>query len=502
MELLWISFIVFMVVLVLLDRYVLRRPGRVETTTRSIGFATFWLVVAMGFNALVYVIYQHNLFGAGQGSKPTDIISGPDASLQFLASYVIEWVLNIDSVFVIAAVFAHCQVREEHRHRLLMWGLLIALIFRGGLILTIGGLIHSMGWFRFVLALLLIIAAIRMILIRQENLDPNRSYIFRAIKWIIPLSKTESGSRLITTTESGRPALTPLVVPLLLIETADAFLAMDSIPASYAFTREPFLIFCASSLAMLSVRSMMGPLSRIIARLRYFKIGLAMLLAYCAVIITMPVSQTLASMATPGWSLTLLQKLAFVGFATITGIVIAWALGSGPSSAPSPTEDGMVSPLGRDADRFARSTLASVRKIFVFVFGVTGLIVGLVMAIGPGPGLPILFIALLVLASEFVWARVLVNKYRKVAETATMRAAAEARKRFRPWVLIGLVSAEIIAVTLIAIFTKIPTALAITGAVPLVAGQLFLGYLAYVRKPDNVQTPQGEATGSNVKETP
>jgi tellurite resistance protein TerC len=483
MELLWTSFIALMVVLVLTDLFVLRRPGCPESTTRSIGFATLWLVVAMAFNGLVYWIYDNNVFGAG---KPVlgGAITAPDASLQFLSSYVLEWVLNIDSVFVIAAVFAHFRVREEHRHRLLMWGLLVALVFRGGLILTIGGLIHHLGWIRFVLAGLLIIAAIRMILIRQENLDANRSYVFRAIKWMLPISNREEGSRLVTT-QSGKTSLTPLVVPLLLIETADAFLAMDSIPASYAFTREPFLIFCASALAMLSVRSMVAPLSRIIQRLRYFKIGQAMLLAYSAVIITMPVSQTLASMQTPGWSLSPLKKLAFVGVATVTGIVIAWVLGG---ESPTRTDaTAKVSPLGPDADRFARSTLAHIRKIFVFVFGITGLIVGLVMAIGPGPGIPILFIALLVLASEFVWARVLVTKYRKVAEVATMKAAAEARKRFRPWVLIGLIMVEVIAAALIAIFTKVPTVLAITGVVPLIAGQLFLGYLAYVRKPNAAQ---------------
>jgi tellurite resistance protein TerC len=168
-----------------------------------------------------------------------------------------------------------------------------------------------------------------------------------------------------------------------------------------------------------------------------------------------------------------------------------------------------VSPLGEDADRLARATLSRIRKIAIFVIGMTGLIVGFVMAIGPGPGIPILIIALALLASEFVWARVLVNKYRKKAEDAANFAAAEARKRFRPWAMAGLMSITLLVGLLIHLYGhiainfvwgllssnkellehRIPIGLVIGGIIPVLFGQVFLAYLAYVRKPPTPNPP-------------
>jgi uncharacterized protein (TIGR02611 family) len=289
-----------------------------------------------------------------------------------------------------------------------------------------------------------------------------------------------------------------------MIETADVFMALDSIPASFAFTREPLLIFAASAMALLCLRSLAPVFSLIIARLRYFKIGLAMILAYCAIIIALPASKILSQFHTEGWQLTTLQKLAFVGGALAFGVIIASMFGTA-----SATSSADVSPLGEDADRLARATLTRVRKITIFVVGMMGLIVGFVMAIGPGPGIPVLIVALALLASEFVWARVLVNKYRKKAEDAANFAAAEARKRFRPWAMAGLMSITLLVGLLIHLYGhvatsfvwglvsdnkelikhRIPIGLVIGGMIPILFGQVFLAYIAYVRKPPNSNPP-------------
>jgi tellurite resistance protein TerC len=476
MTTLWLGMAGLLLLLVLTDLFIIRPHRREESPLACVGHAVFWLLLAMLFNILVFVFYDRQVFGAGVRDSYTIDVSGTEASLQYLSVFVLELVLGVDSVFIASAVFAHLRVAPSVQHKLLMWGILLAACVRGGLILGVGGLIHTYDWFRFVLAGVLVIAAIRMILIRQENTDPSRNIVIKVLRKLSPMTGDPQRGSLVDI-RGGKPALTPLVLPLLLIETGDAFMAMDSIPATFAFTREPFLIFAASCFAMLCIRALIPALTRIKHRLRYFKLGMAMILAYSAVVIALPASRTIAQLAQGGWQLTTLQKLSFVAGAVALGAVVAVLFGAAPSYST-------VSPLGEDADRLARGALTRVRKVVVFVIGVTGVALGAVMAIGPGPGIPIVFIALLLLASEFAWARMLVNKYRPRVERVTLKAAEETRRRFSPWLMGLLIAGTIAGAVLVSIVGKIPVPLVIGGAVPMIAGQLFLGYLAYFRKPD------------------
>jgi tellurite resistance protein TerC len=420
MALLWTIFVGFMLVLVCLDLFVLRRLGRhanpdaKEPARTHVAYAVFWLVLGMLFTFAVYFLYDRQMMDAGLKDGYTEALSGTDATLQYLSAFLLELVLNIDSVFVIAAVFAASGVREAYRHRLLMWGMLVAMLTRGGMILLTGELLFEFAWVRFILAALLGMAALRMMLVRKENLDPNKNLAFKILKRFLPMGRSEDSS--LVTLENGKAALTPLIVPMLLIETADLFLAFDSIPASYAFSREPLLIFAGSCFAMLVVRSLVPVLASLIERLRYFKLGLAAILVYSAVVIAMPASKILAGYQTEGWKLTAAGKLGFLGFAIVFGLLVAWF--ANPRSTRSD-----VSALGEDADRVMRGALTNVRKAMVFTVGIIGLIGGAIMAIGPGPGIPVLFIAALLLAGEFAWARRIVDKYRS-RRSAQARAVA------------------------------------------------------------------------------
>ncbi len=506
MIVLWLAVASLVLLLVLLDLFVLRtrlRAWLVELSPlqRSAAHGLGYLTIAMVLCLPIYFAYQHQVFGAGIEDSYTDALSGHEAVLQYISAFILEISLSLDSIFVLAAVFAYFKVREDLQPRLLLWGMLIALAFRAAMILIIGQLTFNAEWFRFVLAAFLVLAALRMILIRKENLDPDKNLLVRLARKVAPIHDRPESDDPVQISH-GKTRLTSLIVPVLMIETADVFMAMDSIPASFAFTREPLLIFAASAMALLCLRSLAPVFALIIPRLRYFKIGLAMILAYCAIIIALPASKILSQFHTDGWQLTTLQKLAFVGGSLAFGAIIASMFGTSSASAD-------VSPLGEDADRLARATLSRIRKIAIFVIGMTGLIVGFVMAIGPGPGIPILIIALALLASEFVWARVLVNKYRKKAEDAANFAAAEARKRFRPWAMAGLMSITLLVGLLIHLYGhiainfvwgllssnkellehRIPIGLVIGGIIPVLFGQVFLAYLAYVRKPPTPNPP-------------
>ena len=501
---LWFGMFGVVLGLVMLDLWLLR-PLRMRVSPgRSIAHGAVYLLLGMAFNVFVFFCYEHHWFGAGLGDGyamavegPIEIvrvIDGPDATLQYLASFLLEVVLGLDSVLVVAAVFAHMHVRARHQHRLLMWGLVLAVVVRAAMVLGFGELIHKFEWFRFVLSLLLLLAAVRMVLVRRENLDPERNIAYRLLRRVVPMSGRRESA--LVTQVKGRPALTPLIIPLLLIETADAFLAFDSIPASYAVTREPFLIFCAGCFGLLFVRSVMPVMVTLLARLRYFKIGLAMILVYTAVVIarrTGAVQQVLASADLRPVDMTILAKLGFIGAAVVVGLLAAALLGGGTGAAPT------VSPLGEDADKLARQALVNARKIGVGLIGVTGLGLGAFMAIGPGPGIPIMLGALLLLATEFAIARRLVNKYRPRAEAATMEAAAHTRRRLSPFAMAGLIVVTVGAGALIhleghtvvnavsrpvlgraLLATKIPLGLVISAIIPMVAGQVMLGYLAFI----------------------
>jgi tellurite resistance protein TerC len=482
MGLLWFAFIALVLGLVLTDLFVLRpapKPGepvRDDTISKHLAFATGYLVLGMLFTFVVYLVYHHQLLGAGIKDGYTKELSGTSATLEYLSAFLLELVLSIDSVFVIAGVFAAFGIRRDYQHRLLFWGMLLALAMRAGFILLTGALLFEVrfteGWIRFVLAGILFLAALRMMLVRKENLDPERNLVFKLIKRFIPMGRAQ-GTNLLTLS-NGRAALTPLVVPIILIETADVFLAIDSVPASFAFSSEPLLIFAGSCFAMLVVRSLLPVLSLVVDRIRYFKLGSAAILIYSAVVIALPKSTILSAYQTSGWKLTPEQKLAFLSFAIVFGLVIAWF--ANPRSTRSD-----VSALGEDADRTLRNTLNIVRKVIVFTVGVTGIIGGAIMAIGPGPGIPLIFICALLLAAEFAWARRAVEKYRKPAEKATFAAAAQARKR-GPWLLITIMLVSIAFAVLIDIYTAVPTGLVIAGLIPMLAGQAFMGYLAFFYK--------------------
>jgi tellurite resistance protein TerC len=498
MTALWIGMFALVCALVAVDLWLLRPLRTRISDGRSVAYGAFYLVLGMAFNVAVFFLYEHHALGAGLDRGYAMIaegvggggavIDGPEATLQYLASYTVAIVLGLDSVFVFAAVFDHLRVKERQKHRILMWGVVLAVLVRLAMVFGFGEFIHRFEWFRFVLAFFLLLAAIRMVLVRKENVDPEKNVFVRVLRRVMPARQV-----------SGGRAFAALVVPLLLIETADAFLAFDSVPAGYAFTREPFLIFSGACFALLCVRSMAPALTALLHRLRYFKLGLAMILVYTAIMVarrTSVVQDVLASADVRPVDLDMLRKLAFVGGAIIIGVLAAAFLGA---EAKPGAVVSSVSPLGEDADRIARQALTTARKVGVGLIGVTGLGLGAFMAVGPGPGIPIVLGSLLLLGTEFAIAKRLVDKYRPRAEAATMAAAEQTRKRFSPWALCALIALTIglgvvihfyghLAVNAVArgvvgrdvMEKKVAVGLVLSALLPMVAGQVLLGYLAFI----------------------
>jgi tellurite resistance protein TerC len=260
-----------------------------------------------------------------------------------------------------------------------------------------------------------------------------------------------------------------LFVALVMVETADGIFAFDSIPAGLALTRDPFILFASNVLAVLTVRSIFPLLMRFTGWLRYFKIALTLVLMYLA-----------AKMLIPGQMLDIHPEISLgVIFAILTGGAVASILGSAPDPTVLTTRP---SPLGEDAERLARLTLKQVRKVMVLIVGTIVVLAGIGMLIGPGPGLVVIPIGLAILATEFVWAKRLLDRYAQYASKLGKRAGAAVMNRTRLWHV-----PVVIAITVagwIAIYKSfnIPIHTLLMGFLPMLIGQIVWGVMLYIKR--------------------
>jgi tellurite resistance protein TerC len=413
-----------------------------------------WVLVALAFNIAIYFLYSARVAPAG-ASGAVALLSRETASQEFLAAYVTELCLSLDSVFVIAAIFSHFRLAHSVQRKVLWAGIVVAIAARATMIWGAWGLLSLIPSTRYVLAGLLVLAALRMIVFRPERVDTTANPLVRLLRrfWPSPEGKPEDHTELFQR-EGKSLQWTALLPVLLLVETADAGLALDSIPAQFALARDPFLVLTANLLALFAARSFVLVLMELQGWMRYAKIGLALLLGYAAV----AMARNPATMLSPELS------LAVIAITVSIGLGLALALGQhGPATR--------TSPLGQNAERLATTTLAQARKVIAFVIGGTIVIIGLVMVPGPGPGLLVLPVGLTILAMEFVWARKLLTRFNeraRVAGTAMVRTP-------RPWLIPFVIAGVVTFVTLGVIYgprihKQVTPLTFVLGSVPLVVG--------------------------------
>jgi tellurite resistance protein TerC len=460
---LWITFIATIILLVLLDLYVWHRGHTRPSRRNEFTTAALYVLLAIALGGVIHLIYERHYFGMGLSSEGSIRLTGRDAAAQFVTLALWQVALDLDGVFVVSALFTHLAVPQAVRHRILFWGIFPAMLVRGLLIgagLSVLNAPSLEWWARYLLAGLLVLAALRMLILRQENFDPSRNYILAFLRRFVHISERFDGHSLLTR-QAGRLAATPLLVALVLLSTADLWIALDSTPALLALSDEPFLLFASSATALLCLRSVYAALEDLRGWLRCVKIGLASMLAYAAILMALP----RADHPEIGWSLLLLG--ASIGAGSV------FALRPGAKFAEG------ESPIGEQAEWAARMALRKARQGITLVVGTSLLVIGLIMIPAPGPGLVVVFVALAILGNEFAWARELTSKYRKLAVRAAAESAAAARKRFSPWLLLLLMLATV------AIFVAAhyrlhlqPRGLVI-AAIPVLLGQAIWGWITW-----------------------
>lgn len=281
----WIGFLVFVLVVLALDLGVLNRKAHVISVREAMTFVLATVFLAALFTVFVYFGYERHWLGLGQVVDQVDgtINDGRLAAVKFFTGYLIEMSLSMDNVFVIALIFDHLRVPARYQHRVLFWGILGALVMRGVMIVIGAQLVQRYHWVLYIFGLFLLYTAARMMLAKEEETPPEESGIVRVLARMFPITTQFHEHHFTVRSANGTLMLTPLAVTLVLIEFTDLLFAVDSIPAIFAVTTDPFLVFTSNVFAILALRSLYFAIAGAIREFRYLKASLALILAVVGV---------------------------------------------------------------------------------------------------------------------------------------------------------------------------------------------------------------------------
>lgn len=259
----WFAVLAVIVVMLVVD-LVAHRSAHEIGLREAAGWSVFWVLSGLAFGVIIWSLY------------------GAEFGQQYFAGFVIEKSLAVDNVFVWAIIFASFGVPARYQHRVLFLGVLGALVFRGIFIALGAALLESFAWVLYVFAALLVVTGIQMLRHRNDHGDPANSRVLRVFRRFVPMTDVFHGQKLVTRV-GGALVATPLLAVLVLIEVTDIVFAVDSIPAIFAVTSEPFLVFTANAFAILGLRAMYFLLADLVHRFVYLKIGLAAILIWVGV---------------------------------------------------------------------------------------------------------------------------------------------------------------------------------------------------------------------------
>ncbi len=257
----WAGFVACVVVFLALDLGVFHRESHVVKFKEAFGWTILWASLAMLF-AVALIPWR-----------------GRQEAVEFFTGYVIELSLSMDNVFVIALIFAYFRVPPQYQHRVLFWGILGALVMRGLMIGAGTALVARFHWVLYIFGAFLVYSGIKMLLVEDEGVEPEKNPVLRLVRRLYPVSPAFDRERFVTTF-NGRRALTPLALALVMVETADLIFALDSIPAIFAVTTKPFIVFTSNVFAILGLRSLYFVLAGAIGYFRYLKYGLSLVLVF------------------------------------------------------------------------------------------------------------------------------------------------------------------------------------------------------------------------------
>jgi len=276
---LWVGFNLFVLAMLALDLGVFHRRAHAVALKEAAIWSVVWISLALLFNLLLFLFWERlvpdSAYGAG------------DAALAFLTGYLIEKALSVDNIFVFVLIFSYFAVPAKYQHRVLFWGILGALLMRAGMIFAGVELIKRFHWIIWVFGGFLVFTGIKMATGGDEKIEPEKNPVLNLFRRFVPVSATYDGQKFFTVQHGMRMA-TPLLLVLIMVETTDVIFALDSIPAIFAVTRDPFLIYTSNVFAILGLRSLYFVLAGVVHKFHYLRLGLAVVLSFVGVKMVLP----------------------------------------------------------------------------------------------------------------------------------------------------------------------------------------------------------------------
>ncbi len=357
--LVWIGFLLFILVLLALDLGVFHRRAHVISVREALTWTVIWILTALAFAGFVYLGYDRHWLGLGLEPDPVErsalhphgeVNDARSALLKFLTGYVVELSLSADNVFVIAMLFSSFGIPRMYQHRVLFWGILGALAMRGAMIAIGARLVAEFSWVLPLFGVVLILTAVKMAFMGVEHGDPEKNVLVRLIRRFLPVTTRFDGEHFFVRTPPDEIAdvpaaggngtlepavrnvrrrgwmLTPLAPALVMVETTDLVFAVDSIPAIFAITADPFLVFTSNVFAILGLRSLYFALAGALHAFHYMKHALAVVLLTVGV--KMLAHSWLHKVLGPDFNMLLLAAvLAILGIGVAVSIVeVRWGL--------------------------------------------------------------------------------------------------------------------------------------------------------------------------------
>jgi len=416
---LYAGFVVFIVTVLVLDLFVFNRRAHEIRARVALGWTAFFVSMALSFSVAVYFMYEHHWLGLGQHALPdgtTTTTSGKKAAFDFLTGWLVEYSLSLDNLFVIALVFRYFAVPPKYQHRVLFWGIMGALVMRGVMIAAGAALVSTFHWVIYVFAVILLFTAVRLLFMGDEGVEPERNPLVRLARRMLPFTESYDGQRFFTRTAPapdappgvrGRLVATPMFLVLLVVESTDVVFAVDSIPAIFVITQDPFLVFTSNAFAILGLRSLYFALAAVMQKLRYLKVSMVVVLIFIA--------------------LKMLAEIVHVKVPTeISLLIVALIMGAGVGASlivplrtrrePHTAADELV--------ELADLTWRNSKRLVIAVIGGTVVLIGLLLSVPlvPGPGFLVVIAGLAILATEFVWAKRMLKRARAEANALMRRA--------------------------------------------------------------------------------
>jgi len=281
---LWVGFTVLILAVLAMDLGIFQRRAHQIRLQEALVWTGIWIALALGFNVAVYIWF------------------GSQRAMEFLAGYLIEKALSVDNIFVFIVLFSYFAVPPALQHRVLFWGILGALIMRAFFILLGAALLQSFHWVIYIFGAFLILTGLKLLIHRENEMHPERNPLFRQFRRLVPAVGDYRGSRF-TVVENGKRYATPLLLVLVAIEATDIVFAVDSIPAVFAVTRDPFIVYTSNIFAILGLRALYFVFAGVMAEFHYLKVGLALVLVFVGVKMTiadiyrMPIASSLTVIA-------------------------------------------------------------------------------------------------------------------------------------------------------------------------------------------------------------